>query len=108
VITSSAAISTTGQTQIEGARENLSSGALLNDLLVASGHHDEAAFAQFYELTSPWIYYLLVRRTGSTVRAENALCNVYVAVWRQAPSFASIEKSALAWVTTIALGLVKS
>jgi RNA polymerase sigma-70 factor (ECF subfamily) len=102
-------MSTAGQTQAEGAREKASGGGvLLNDLLVASGHHDEAAFARFYELTSPWIYYLLLRRTGSTVLAEDALCNAYVAVWDRAGSFAPLEKSALAWATTIALGLVKS
>ena len=109
MITGFTAVSTAGQTQADAARDKAVGGeALLNELLVASGHHDEAAFARFYQLTSPWIYYLLLRRTGSTVLAEDALCNVYVAVWRRAGSFEPLEKSALAWATTLALALVKS
>lgn len=108
-MTGTAAISTVGQTPAEGAREKMSGGnALLNELLVACGHHDEAAFARFYELTSPWIYFLLLRRTESGALAEDALRDAYVAVWHQAFSYAPLETSALAWTTTIALALVKS
>ena len=109
MITGTAVLTTAGRTHAEGARERACGGnALFNDLLVASGRHDEAAFARFYQLTSPWIYYLLLRRTGSTALAEEALRDAYVAVWHRAPSFAPLETSALAWATTIALGLVKS
>ena len=79
---------------------------LLNELLVASGRQDEAAFARFYQLTSPWIYLLLRRRTGSTLHAENAMRLVYTAIWRRAASFAPPKQSALAWATTIAYELV--
>ena len=109
MITGTAVLSAAGRTQAEGDQEKAFGGdALFNDLLVASGRHDEAAFARFYQLTSPWIYYLLLRRTGSTVLAEDALRDAYVAVWHRAPSFAPRETSALAWATTIALDLVKS
>ncbi|MCA1480845.1 hypothetical protein I6F37_38620, partial [Bradyrhizobium sp. NBAIM08] len=38
---------------------------LLDELLVASGRGDERAFAQLYQLTSPWIFHILSRRMGS-------------------------------------------
>jgi RNA polymerase sigma-70 factor (ECF subfamily) len=91
----------------EGESENSGDDAfgdrmLLNELLVASGRQDEAAFARFYQLTSPWIYLLLRRRTGSTARAEDAMRLVYTAIWRRAASFAPPRQSALAWATTVA------
>ena len=76
--------------------------------MVASGRHDEAAFARLYQLTSPWIYHLLRRRTGSTAHAEDAVCLVYTAIWQRAASFAQPNQSALAWVTTLAYDVVES
>ena len=81
---------------------------MLSELLVASGRRDEAAFARFYQLTSPWIYHLLRRWTGSTARAEDALRLVYAAIWQRAASYAPPNQSALAWTTTIAYDLVGS
>ena len=92
-----------------GRREGAFGGRrLLGELLVASAHHDEAAFARFYDLTSPWIYYLLRRRTGPTGHADNALRLVYIAIWRRSPSFSPQNQSALAWATTIAFDVVGS
>ncbi len=97
------------QAEAEGGREGAFGGRrLLGELLVASGRHDEAAFARFYQLTSPWIYYLLRRRTGSTSHAEDALRLVYTTIWQRAPSFAPPNQSALAWATTIAYDVVGS
>ena len=79
---------------------------LLGELLIASGRHDEAAFARFYQLTSPWIYYLLLRRTGSTGDAEDAMRLVYITIWQRAASFAPPNQSALAWATSIAYDVV--
>jgi RNA polymerase sigma-70 factor (ECF subfamily) len=96
------AISSGGESQAENfPRGAFGDRTMLNELLVASGRQDEAAFTRFYELTSPWIYLLLRRRTGSTAHAENAMRLVYTAVWRRAASFAPAKQSALAWVTTI-------
>jgi len=95
------AISSGGEPEAEFGRAAFGDRRLLNELLVASGRQDEAAFTRFYELTSPWIYLLLRRRTGSTAHAENAMRLVYTAIWRRAASFAPAKQSALAWVTTI-------
>jgi RNA polymerase sigma-70 factor (ECF subfamily) len=101
--TSVAAISPAGEAEAENFGEDaFGDRGLLNGLLVASGHQDEAAFARFYQLTSPWIYLLLRRRTGSTAHAENAMRLAYTAIWRRADSFAPPKQSALAWATTIA------
>jgi DNA-directed RNA polymerase specialized sigma24 family protein len=96
------AISSGGESQAEFRGGAFGDRRLLNELLVASGRQDEAAFTRFYELTSPWIYLLLRRRTGSTAHAENAMRLVYAAIWRRAASFAPTKQSALAWATTIA------
>jgi len=101
--TSVAAMSPGRETRAENLRESaFGDRRLLNDLLIATAHQDEAAFARFYQLTSPWIYLLLRRRTGSTAHAENAMRLVYTAIWRRAASFAPPTQSALAWATTIA------
>jgi DNA-directed RNA polymerase specialized sigma24 family protein len=98
-----------GETEEEGCREGAFGGRrLLGELLVAAGRQDEAAFARFYQLTSPWIYHLLRRQLHSTDRADNAMVTVYTAVWHRAASFASPSQSALAWVTTLAYDLVGS
>jgi RNA polymerase sigma-70 factor (ECF subfamily) len=109
-MTASVALSSSGgEAEAEGCRDGAFGGnRLLGELLVASGRHDEAAFARFYQLTSPWIYYLLRRRLRSTARAEDAMVTVYTAIWQQAASFASPKQSALAWATTLAYDLVGS
>lgn len=79
---------------------------LLNELLVASGRHDQAAFAQLYQLTSPWIYYLLRRRPVSIAQAEDELVRIYTAIWKRAANFTPPSPSALAWVTRTAYDVV--
>ena len=107
--TSIAATSAGGEAETDGGREDAFGGSsLLNELLVASGHRDEAAFARFYQLTSPWIYHLLRRWTGSTASAEDSLRVVYAAIWQRAASYAPRNQSALAWTTTIAYDVVGS
>ena len=81
---------------------------LLAELLVATGLRDEAAFARFYQLTSPWIFFLIRRRTRSTADAEDAMRLVYTTIWRRAVTFAPAHQSALAWATTIAYEMVGS
>ena len=104
-----AATSSAGQVEAEGCREGaFGSSRLLSELLVASGRHDEAAFARLYQLTSPWIYHLLRRRTRSTAHAEDAMCLVYTTIWQRAASFSPPNQSALAWMTTVAYNVVES
>ena len=107
-LTASLAVTSSGgDAEAEGCRDGGFGGrSLLAELLVAAGRHDEAAFARFYQLTSPWIYYLLRRRLRSTARAEDAMVTVYTAIWQRAASFAPPSQSALAWATALAYDLV--
>ena len=102
-MTASVAVTSSGG---EGRNEDCREGAfggrkLLAELLVAAGHRDEAAFARFYQLTSPWIVYLLRRRTRSATGAEDSIRLVYTTIWRRAATFSPPNQSALAWATTI-------
>jgi DNA-directed RNA polymerase specialized sigma24 family protein len=109
VTTSVTATSAGGEVKTDDGQDDAFGGSsLLNELLVASGHRDEAAFARFYQLTSPWIYHLIRRRTGSTADAEDALRLVYTTIWRRADGFAPTNQSALAWATRIMYDLVGS
>ena len=104
-----AATSAGGEVKTDDGRDDAFGGSrLLNELLVASGHRDEAAFARFYQLTSPWIYHLIRRRTGSTAHAEDALRLVYTTIWRRAAGFTPTSQSALAWATRIMYDVVGS
>ena len=99
--------SSAGRADAQGCRGGtFGTSTLLTDLVLASGRHDEAAFARFYQLTSPWIFYLLRRWTSSTAHAEDATRLVYTTAWRRAANFAPTDQSALAWVTTIAYDVV--
>jgi DNA-directed RNA polymerase specialized sigma24 family protein len=75
---------------------------VLDGLLHRCAQHDEAALARLYELTSPWIYALVTRRTSSASVADNAMVAIYAKVWRQAARHAEQGQSILAWMTTIA------
>ena len=102
-----AALST--RAQAGGSRAGgFSDSTLLNELLVASGRHNEAAFAKLYQLTSPWIYYLLRRRSESVAHADDELVRVYTAIWHRAASFTPPHPPALAWVTRTAYDVVGS
>ena len=75
---------------------------VLAGLLHRCTEHDEAALERLYELTSPWIYALVTRRTNSASVADNAIVAIYTKVWRQAARHAEHDQSILAWMTIIA------
>jgi len=107
-MTASVVTSTAGEVESKKGRDGAFGGErLLNELLIASGRHDEAAFARFYQLTSPWIYHLVGRQTSSSAHAEDTTRRVYTMIWQRAASFAP-NQSALAWATTIAYDVVGS
>lgn len=74
---------------------------VLSALLNRCAQRDQAALAQFYELTSPWVYTLVRRRTTSAAEADDAAVTVYAKAWRRSADFATAERSALAWITSI-------
>jgi RNA polymerase sigma-70 factor (ECF subfamily) len=70
--------------------------------LVAKG--DQAAFAELYRRTAPWLAVRLRRRCGDDELIAEVLQDTYLAVWRAAPAFAGagIGGSAVGWLWTIA------
>jgi len=70
--------------------------------LLAAGEYDEAAFAEFYERTSP-----LVRAAVRTVlrdqaQADEVTQEVYLQAWQRAPAYRTEQGSVLGWLLTIA------
>jgi RNA polymerase sigma-70 factor (ECF subfamily) len=68
--------------------------------LIAAG--DQAALAQFYELTNRMAFGLILRILGDRSTAEEVLLDVYTQVWRQAGNYRRERGTPLAWLTTIA------
>jgi hypothetical protein len=56
-------------------------------LLQAAGRGDFDAFASFYDRTAPGVFNHLHHVLGDTAAAERATVQVYVRVWRTAPTF---------------------
>lgn len=68
--------------------------AATDALLVAAGRGDLDAFAAFYDATAPRIVGLLHGVLGRPERAESLTEEVYLAAWRDAPTFDPRVRSA--------------
>lgn len=62
---------------------------------------DEAAFAQFYDLTSARAHGLALRVVRNATHAEEVTQEAYLDAWRQCARFDSSRGSAWAWLMTI-------
>jgi RNA polymerase sigma-70 factor, ECF subfamily len=71
-------------------------------LLVAAGLGDRAAFAAFYDLTSPLVYGLLSGVLAEAEAADRATEEVYLHMWQQAADFDPTGRSASATVLFVA------
>lgn len=71
----------------------------LTALLVAAADGDREALAQLYDLTRVRVYSLVLRQVGPAA-AEVVTKEVYVALWRQAPTFDPSAGHALAWIVS--------
>lgn len=65
---------------------------------------DQAAFAEFYRRTAPWLAVRLRRRCADEQVVAEVMQETYLAVWRAASAFAGTAAggSAVGWVWTIA------
>jgi DNA-directed RNA polymerase specialized sigma24 family protein len=75
--------------------------AALAQLVSRCADQDVAALELLYRRTSPWISHLIEQRITSTADVDDTLVAVYAAVWRRAPGFAAMNRTALAWATSI-------
>ena len=72
------------------------------DLLVASGQGDEAAFATLYDRVSPQVLGVALRVLRDRSLAEEVTQEVLVEVWRKSDRFDPDRGSASGWITTLA------
>jgi RNA polymerase sigma-70 factor (ECF subfamily) len=73
--------------------------AELTQLLRASGHGDEEAFAKLYDVTAPRVFGLVLR---DRAQAEEVTQEAFLEIWRTSPRFDPARGSALGWLMTIA------
>lgn len=76
--------------------------AVLHQLLLRCARQDQAAFAEYYRLTSPPLNALLARLGSPPATVESVLVTTYVLIWRQADDFAR-DHTRSAWAWTLAL-----
>ncbi len=62
---------------------------------VASG--DQRAFGQLYDRLSGPLYSLAVRMLGDATEAQDALQDVFLQIWRRAPSYDADQSSVVSW-----------
>lgn len=74
----------------------------LNRTLSRVGQGDERAFAEFYQLTSPKAFGVVVRMLRDRGEAEDVLQDVYTTVWRRADSFDPARGGAMTWLMALA------
>ncbi len=77
----------------------------LQELLLAAGRGDHAAFAQVYARTSAHLMGVAVRILGRTAAAEDVLQEAFVSIWKNAASYrthlGSQEIQPMTWLITI-------
>lgn len=71
------------------------------ELLRQAARGEEAAFAQFYDLTSAKAYGLALRVVRNPSHAQEVTQEAYLDVWRQCARYDEVRGSVLAWLMTI-------
>ncbi len=74
----------------------------LEELLVASGRGDEAAFAHLYDATCPRVLGLARRLLRDPAQAEEVTQEVFWQIWRDGHGFDPARGAALTWILTLA------
>ncbi|MDQ3382868.1 MAG: ECF RNA polymerase sigma factor SigK [Actinomycetota bacterium] len=75
---------------------------LLGGLLQRVAAGDQEAFATFYDAVSARVHGLVLRILRDPAQSEEVTQEVFVQVWREAPSFDPARGSALSWLLTVA------
>ena len=74
----------------------------LADLIRRTGSGERSALAGVYTRTSAKLYGVCMRVLGNETEAQDALQDVYVAVWRNASRFDSSRASPITWLCVVA------
>jgi RNA polymerase sigma-70 factor (ECF subfamily) len=75
---------------------------LLRELLGAVSRGDQQAMAQLYDATHRLVFVLARRILGANDAAEEVMLDVFMQVWRSAPSFDAGRGRVSSWLLTIA------
>lgn len=80
----------------------VTSQQVLHGLLLRCARRDEAAFAEYYRRTSPFLKAWLQCRGPQSRDVANLLVAAYTEVWRQAPDRYDGARSAWSWTLEVA------
>ncbi|MCC7327375.1 MAG: sigma-70 family RNA polymerase sigma factor [Burkholderiales bacterium] len=75
--------------------------AQLSALLARIALGDQAAFGEFYAVTSPHLYGVALRILRSFAAAEEILQEAYVNIWHHAGAYEVAKSQPLTWLTSI-------
>lgn len=70
--------------------------------LTAAARGDEAAFGEFYDLTSSLVYGVVLKAIRDPAMAEEVTQEAFVEIWRLSPRYDPDRGSAKSWTATIA------
>lgn len=74
----------------------------LEDLLRSTASGDQLAFAALYDQVAPRIHGLVVRILRDHAQSEEVTQEVFLQIWKNAPTFDASRGSALSWLMTLA------
>ena len=74
----------------------------LRGLLVATAGGDRKAFEQLYQRTSAKLFGICLRILGERAQAEEALQEVYLAIWHKANLYDGDRASPITWLAQVA------
>ena len=76
--------------------------AQVADLLLASAHGDQTAFASLYDATSARVHGLVLRVVRDDAQAQEVTQEAYLQIWRSADRFDPAAGGAWGWLLAIA------
>lgn len=74
----------------------------VSELLSRVALGDRDAFRRLYDTTSPKLFGICLRILRERSEAEDALQEIFVKIWRAAPTYATDSISSMAWLVAIA------
>ena len=74
----------------------------LDQLMALTAQGDRAAFRRLYERSSAKLFGVVLRIVKDRARAEDVLQDVYLRVWRRAPSYDARQGRPITWMAAVA------
>ena len=90
-----------GRAVVESMVEQQTAEESQAQLLLRVAAQDAQALAEFYDLTAKPLFSLAVRILGDVSEAEEVIQDVFVQIWKNAPSFDPLLAPAFHWALSI-------